>query len=421
MIEITLLFFNYGLSVVFGFFFAASLLSKGQRKGEFIHLLLIGLCLSSLQIITTIIWDSTFTMKAFPLITHLPLIIILMLYYKCNLLICTSAVCTSYMCCIVPRWFGSAILELTDNKIAAYSARAAVMILVAIAMFKLLSAPISEVLASPGRISTIFSIVPITFYIFNYATTVYTKILYSSNALVAEFPLFFVSLVYLCSVLLYMSEYRHRQEAEHSSQQLIIQLNSYEHLTQRIEDTRKANHNLRQHLRLIQSYLDTGNTAALQDYINKYGLTLPPVTGTHFCENSTADLVIRFYADQAASLGIMFTASTTISSDIRISDPDLCVVLGNLLENALDCCKEHIDDAPAIKLTASVAAGMLVMTIDNAPADKPNVLNGVLRSTKLYGSGIGTKSVTEIAERYDGETRYEWKNGTFMASVIMKL
>lgn len=213
-----------------------------------------------------------------------------------------------------------------------------------------------------------------------------------------------------------------RQRIETDNQRLLALVSQYENLKQRIDETRKARHDLKQHLRLIQSYLDKKDNDALSDYINKYSLTLPKDNTVSYCKNNTVDTIVGFYAEQAQAVGIKFETKLNIDNNLSVSEPDICVLFGNLLENAVEESKKQLVGSPVIKVGGQlVGSKTLVITVDNSPASKPEKKNNLFVSTKHESFGIGTQSIQDIAKRYNGEARFEWKENTFYASVILNL
>lgn len=209
---------------------------------------------------------------------------------------------------------------------------------------------------------------------------------------------------------------------EAENQRLAMQTAQYESLKGRMEETRQARHDLRQHLRLMQSYLDSKNETALREYMKEYGQTLPADNGIRYSENTVTDTVVRYYAELAQALEISFDARMEFPAELNLPDPDLCVILGNLLENALDSCKKHQSEAPYIRMGGKlVGTQMLTIIVDNCPADQPKWKNDMIISTKRNTAGTGTASIRSIAKRYDGEARFEWKDKIFSASVVINL
>jgi len=200
---------------------------------------------------------------------------------------------------------------------------------------------------------------------------------------------------------------------------LQYQVSRYEAIKRSIEDSRRAHHDLRQHLRVVQDCVAAGDLAALADYLEKYQKTLPAEQARSYCGNYAVDAVLRYYAEQAEAMGVETEVSFQTGPRTVIPEPELCVLLGNLLENALESCAKA-GGRRVIRVVARQTGGsMLSLTVDNTSATPPVVEDGRLRSTKREGFGAGTESVRIIAERYHGDARFQWRGGMFYASVLL--
>ena len=112
---------------------------------------------------------------------------------------------------------------------------------------------------------------------------------------------------------------------------------------------------------------------------------------------------------------------------IQMADPpvipetDFCVLIGNLLENAVEVCADtNSGIQPFVRLhVVQTGSSMLSITADNTSSGSPNRSGNKLLSTKHSGYGIGTESICMIAERYSGGARFTWKAGVFYASVML--
>lgn len=209
------------------------------------------------------------------------------------------------------------------------------------------------------------------------------------------------------------------EEVRSNSQLLMLQRNQYELLVKRIEEIRSARHDLCQHLKLIQSYLASGDKAALADYVAAYGQTLPTDTIETYCCNPAVNTIVSYYGEQAKKQEVAFDTSLDLPLRIGLPEPDLCVIIGNLLENALNASK--MGEANSfIKMRAFIKDGKeLVLTVDNGTVPEPIIKDGQFVSTKHEGNGIGTLSVKRIAAHYNGVVDFSWQNQVFYASVYL--
>lgn len=138
---------------------------------------------------------------------------------------------------------------------------------------------------------------------------------------------------------------------------LAMQAMQYENLQERITEARRTQHDVRHHIALMQQYVNDGDYAALKDYLRQYGRSLPDDALGSFCDNTAANAVLLFFAQQAKYSGVGYTVAASIPREIGVPDTEISVILGNLLENALDTCKKEasadrrITSTPAVTTT----------------------------------------------------------------------
>ena len=205
---------------------------------------------------------------------------------------------------------------------------------------------------------------------------------------------------------------------------LQIQHDQYSMLQARIAENRRARHDLRQHLRVIQDCVKRGDLEDLKSYLAEYEKQFPSHSDHIYCNSYAVNAILAFYADKAENHNIRLDVKIQMSDTPVIPETEFCVLLGNLLENALDACQtghpESETSQPFIRVCAiQTGTSTLSITVDNTSVFKPTWINEKLVSTKAAGSGIGTESIRMIAEQYRGDARFEWKDGVFYASVML--
>lgn len=205
---------------------------------------------------------------------------------------------------------------------------------------------------------------------------------------------------------------------------LQIQHDQYSMLQARIAENRRARHDFRQHLRVIQDCVKRGDLEDLKSYLAEYEKQFPSHSDHIYCNSYAVNAILAFYADKAENHNIRLDVKIQMSDTPVIPETEFCVLLGNLLENALDACQtgrpESKTSQPFIRVCAiQTGTSTLSITVDNTSVFKPTWINEKLVSTKAAGSGIGTESIRMIAEQYRGDARFEWKDGVFYASVML--
>lgn len=194
----------------------------------------------------------------------------------------------------------------------------------------------------------------------------------------------------------------------------------YDSLQERISEARRAKHDVRHHIALMQELLREQKYEKLESYLNTYRMSMPDDTPIAFCENTAVNTVLVYFAQQAKNNGIDYIVKTVIPEDTGIETTDLSVLFGNLLENALDACIDENGQDKKIIIRASDEANSLCIAVDNTFGGSLKTdRNGAFVSSKHSGNGLGIESVKSIAERYGGVSKFEARDGMFYASVML--
>lgn len=239
-------------------------------------------------------------------------------------------------------------------------------------------------------------------------------------------PVFLMGSIFLIyyyviqSIRQFQQQLEDQEKIRYLEQLAGIQANEYKLLKSHIEETRRARHDLRQHLRAIQGYIDKQDFLSLKKYLRDVDESIPLEILHVWSGNPAVDAILGFYAQKALSSGIDMKIAVHMNADTIIPEHEFCVLLGNLLENALEACTADSSKKPVVQVhIRQTGHSMLTLTVDNTCSVPPSLDCDALPSSKHPGSGIGTGSARAIAERYHGDARFEWKNGVFYASVML--
>lgn len=267
----------------------------------------------------------------------------------------------------------------------------------------------------PGLTS--FTILALTWNINVASAATLATLLARLSLLIMIFVIYYVLVASLESLRL---QGEAEERARNQEQLLIFQRMQYSRLQKQIEDTRQARHDLRQHLNLIQAYLDGGDEEVLKEYLSKYGQKLASLTPKTYCSNYAVDAVVRHYAEMAQENHIRFDSCIHLPSRLWVDEPDICILFGNLLENALEACLQPSGGPSFVRIHARVAGERAIsITMDNTCRQAPAFQGGSLLSSKHGGQGTGTMSIKNIAQQYHGIADFKYEGGMFFASVFL--
>lgn len=208
------------------------------------------------------------------------------------------------------------------------------------------------------------------------------------------------------------------EQAEVQEQLLNLQQMQHKQLLQYMEDMKEVRHDLRQHLSVIRAYLEQEDMDGLKGYLQAYERKLPADIRRTFTQNFALNAVCTHFAEEARKYGIDYDVSLNTPEHLPISEPEVCALLGNLLENAVDACRE-VQSAPFIKVRGMWEDGRMVITVDNSCGQAPVWEGERLRSSKRDGLGTGTWVVRRAAERSGGVAKFVYEDGVFYSSVLL--
>ena len=193
-------------------------------------------------------------------------------------------------------------------------------------------------------------------------------------------------------------------------------------LEERIMDAKRARHDMRHHMIIMEDCLNEGNYDRLKAYIAQFTDSVPDNDSLQFCKHHTMNVLLLYYGRQAKNNDIDFQVDLSIADDMIISDADISVLLSNLLENALYACKNSTLTANKIIIRGTGTKDALFFTIDNTFDNQIlKDAKGNLMTTKRTGSGIGVESVKHIVSRYNGTFTTEQKDNMFYVSFMLNL
>lgn len=211
------------------------------------------------------------------------------------------------------------------------------------------------------------------------------------------------------------------EQKKQMERQLRLQKAHYDTITDRIAETRRLQHDMRQHFRVMTGYLSHKSYDELLKYLQQLegeDYVLPPVI---LCQNPLIDALLQFYGMMCLKEEIDFDSQLSASNNLPISDGDLSVLLGNLLENAYEACTAITDEnlSRMISIHGSCSEDALKIQIRNTTDKEPKMRGNKFYSTKHEGMGIGTNSVRMVVEKHSGIMDIQTKNNEFRVSIII--
>ncbi|MHC1759432.1 MAG: sensor histidine kinase [Negativicutes bacterium] len=236
-------------------------------------------------------------------------------------------------------------------------------------------------------------------------------------------PLVFCTLLIAFTYYLIAISIDHTKRHQQLEKQLALQRDHYRNLNDSITAAKATRHDLRHHLATLLEFVGKKDAAAAQEYLTRLCNVYDDSSIPTVCRNQAADALICHYIKLARQQGIALVTRLNVPDNPGIKDVDLCVIIGNCLENAMDACnKVSNSESRVINLNATVTKGYLVIQIANSFSGLVSYLeDGSLSSEKGEGHGIGLASVKTLADKYQGHCLISQCQQMFNVTVSLKL
>ncbi len=208
-------------------------------------------------------------------------------------------------------------------------------------------------------------------------------------------------------------------QLKYSYDLLKMEEKQYHQTLRYLQETRNARHDFRQHIHVIQEYLEAGETEKLKEYIAPL---YQSVNRTHkmICSNAALDAIASHYDEAANARQVKVYWNIKVGEKLPVKESDLCAVVGNLVENAIRAaCSLEGDDRLVNVRIGILQEETLVISIENAYRGTLTLDKNGLPVSNLPDHGIGLKSVKNIVERYKGSMEIETHNQLFRVSILM--
>ncbi len=409
---------RFGVSLIFGI--AVTILFAGIERTRKNRLVTGSLYIFFLLVQTVSWWflGIDLTSKLYPLIIHLPLIVIFSLYYKRPWLISVVSVLSGYLCCQAPRWFGFLAGSALHSKLADHIFYIAFVFLAYYFLKRYVAGSVRQLMEKSYKSCLFLGGVPLFYYLFDYITAIYTDILYSGAEWAVQFMPSTISVFYFVFVILYYAETQKQASLQREKDMLDAQFRlaqtEFASLWQMQQNAAAYRHDMRHHLALLQGLASRGNIDELKEYLRTAQSDMDTITPMRFCENETVNLILSAFNTKAKKAEIQLSIEAKLPDALPFSDTELCSLLSNALENAIHACEKIADsNERIIHLRVYSKNTKLCIDLRNRYQAEPVFDQGFPVSTE-QGHGFGIKSMAHIVEKHGGVFQFSVKNGWFI-------
>jgi len=396
---------------------------KVNRKSMLLISLYIIFC-GVLQYVLYFAFDSEFLEKIYPLIIHLPVLLFFWYFFKKRINLVLFVLFISYIFTAPRRWVGEVVSSFFNNDpYVLVFTKIVVSVLLLILVYRFLRPYVNRVVKYSNTRITLLTVVPALSYCLTYATTVYTDALYNSNMLVVGLFSVGFNVVFYTFIIAYFIEMDKSFGLQ--TEQTILQM-QIDTISIQIEDYKASQkqgaiyrHDLRHHLQYISANIAENHTEEALNYIAKINKAVEAIQIKQYCENTSVNLILSTYVTKAKKNHIDIDVDAIIPMATDISSIDVCVILSNAIENAINACNK-LDHKTNKKISVSCKYENKNMKIEicNNFEDEIYFEDGIPISTEK-DHGLGVKSIIATANKYVGLYTFTEENGIFRMRVIL--
>ena len=179
-------------------------------------------------------------------------------------------------------------------------------------------------------------------------------------------------------------------------------------------------HDYHHHIQTLKAHRALGEDDKIDGYLQSLEADLTSVDTLIKSGNVMVDAVLNAKLSLAASRSIAVNAKAVVPKDIAVTDIDLCVMIGNLLDNAIEACLRLDDTAERfIRVYMDMKKQNLYVSVTNASGGVAVKQDGKYVSGKGAGHGFGGQRADAIVEKYAGYIKRRDAEGAFTAEVLL--
>ena len=181
-------------------------------------------------------------------------------------------------------------------------------------------------------------------------------------------------------------------------------------------------HDYHNHLQSLKGYLSLNKVEQMKNYLNELETDLDSIDTLYHSGNLQLDSILNAKLAIAEKGQIRIHCDASIPPQLHVSDLDLCVILGNLLDNAIESCRKIKNpDERFIRVYIGILKKQLYISITNATSETVKQRTDHYFTTKRGDHGHGLKRVDQVVKKYDGYLNRQNEPGVFATEIILPL
>lgn len=189
-----------------------------------------------------------------------------------------------------------------------------------------------------------------------------------------------------------------------------------------IRESRSFRHDIRHHFLALEGFFHDDDMEGLKTYIRQSAALIPRQTVQIYCYNTALNALLCYYTEQAEKEHIKVSSQISLPEMLCVPDAELCIIIGNLLENAVEACQRMKSQDRFLDISMSAPSNfiLLIQVRNSYEGTVRQAQDGSFLSSKRKDrKGIGISSVLSITEKYSGIAKIEHQEQIFEVSLLL--
>lgn len=252
------------------------------------------------------------------------------------------------------------------------------------------------------------------------------KAVFQAAFLKTSLPLTLMTAVMALLIILYSNTYTKEKErsedyAKTIEEQYREQSYYMENLEELIYKLKAERHDFNNHLGVIYGLLQNGDADKAMDYGAQLIRTAEKYRNIADIPYTMLRAMLNYKLSGAREEEIKLRLNINVPGGLPLSEFDMTVILGNLLDNAVEACKNVDEDKRYISLVITYKPDYLVIQIENPMGGSPALKNGVYQTTNpdFHNHGFGLSNIAYLVSRHNGLMKIEPDNSVFRVNIAL--
>ena len=180
-------------------------------------------------------------------------------------------------------------------------------------------------------------------------------------------------------------------------------------------------HDYHNHIQTLKAHMDMAQYEQASLYLERLEEDLRTVDTVLKTGNVMVDAILNSKLTLIQERHIQTDATALVPEDIPISGIDLSVLIGNLLDNAMEACMQMPESERFIRIYIDIVKKQLYISVTNSMNGQARKIGGHFTSVKQGHHGFGLLRIDSIVQKYGGFLNRQTENGVFATEVMLPL